>query len=84
MHPDSSSLLALAAFFAVLLVIAAIADWREARAERSEEELDKAERELRLRIVTLASQLSAEAHDARKALIRESFLSAQRDDPHGR
>ena len=84
MQANPSSLLALALLLTVLIVVAAIADWRESRAERAEEELDKAERELRLRIVTLASQLSAEAHDARKALIRESFLSAQRDDPPGR
>jgi hypothetical protein len=44
---------------------------------RAEAELDRQQAELRAAILNLASQLGAEAHEARKALIRESFLAAQ-------
>lgn len=72
-----AALILLAAALVAVLIVGAVADWRDARAARIEAELDRAEREMRVRILTLASQLSAEAHDARKALIRESFLAGQ-------
>ncbi|GAA3734741.1 hypothetical protein GCM10022239_08590 [Leifsonia bigeumensis] len=46
---------------------------------RIEAELDRKQAELRAAIYSLASQLGAEAHEARKALIRESYL-ASRDE----
>jgi hypothetical protein len=85
MISQAATLVVLAVTLGVLIILGAIADWREARASRVEAELDRAERELRVRIFTLASQLSAEAHDARKALIRESFLAGQSQvDPRKR
>ncbi len=50
------------------------------RRARIQAELDRTQAELRATILNLASQLGAEAHEARKALIRESFL-ASREDP---
>ncbi len=48
------------------------------RAERTavERELDRTQDELRRTILGLAEQLGANAHDARKALIRESFIAS--------
>ena len=46
---------------------------------RIEAELDRKQAELRATIFNLASQLGAEAHEARKALIQASFL-ASRDE----
>lgn len=52
--------------------------WRQRRIRRIEAELDRTQMELRSTILTLASELGADAHEARKALIRESFLAAGR------
>lgn len=49
---------------------------REARIARMEAELDRTQDELRSTILRLADALGVEAHDARKALIRESFLAS--------
>ena len=50
----------------------------EARAEkraRIEAELDRKQAELRQTIFQLASAMNGDAHEARKALIRESYLA---------
>ena len=52
-----------------------------ARRARIEAELDRTQAELRGTILALASQLGVEAHEARKALIRESFLASGRIPP---
>ncbi len=49
---------------------------RERRQARIERELDRQQAELRSIILTLASSLGADAHEARKALIRESYLAS--------
>jgi hypothetical protein len=59
-----------------------IVDWvktlRERRLARIERELDRSQAELRTTILRLASELGADAHEARKALIRESYLASGR------
>ena len=50
---------------------------RDAKRLRLEAELDRTQAELRGTILNLASQLGDEAHEARKALIRESYLASQ-------
>lgn len=53
--------------------------WRDRRRRhiaRIEAELDRQQAELRATILNLANQLGADAHEARKALIRESFLAS--------
>ena len=47
------------------------------RRARAEAELNRKQEELRATILNLASQLSADALEARKALIHESFIAAQ-------
>ncbi len=49
---------------------------REARMTRIETELDRTQEELRATVLTLAQALGAEAHEARKALIRESYRAS--------
>lgn len=44
----------------------------------TEAELDRQQAELRATILHLAGQLGADAHEARKALIRESYLATGR------
>lgn len=55
-----------------------LVDWikslRERKRARIERELDRTQAELRATILRLASELGADAHEARKALIRESYL----------
>lgn len=62
-----------------------LVDWwrdrRQRRIARIEEELDRQQAELRATILNLANQLGADAHEARKALIRESFLASGRVPP---
>jgi len=53
-----------------------IGDGLERRRRRAERELDRTQAQLRATILTLASELGADAHEARKALIRESFLAS--------
>lgn len=49
---------------------------RRAKALRIEAELDRTEEELRVTILHLAESLGAEAHEARRALLRESFRAS--------
>ncbi|WP_448810387.1 hypothetical protein [Agromyces bauzanensis] len=58
---------------------------RDRRVDRVEAELDRKQDELRATILHLANALGAEAHEARKALIRESYLASGRlsKDPSG-
>jgi hypothetical protein len=62
-----------------------LVDWwrdrRRRRIARIEAELDRQQAELRATILHLADQLGADAHEARKALIRESFLASGRVSP---
>jgi hypothetical protein len=62
-----------------------LVDWwrdrRQRRIARIEAELDRQQAELRATILHLANQLGADAHEARKALIRESFLASGRVPP---
>jgi hypothetical protein len=46
--------------------------------QQAERELDRTQAELRATILTLASELGADALEARKALIRESYLATGR------
>lgn len=65
-----------AVFLTVLVARGAWAVRRAARVARIEAELDRTQAELRQTILRLAEAMGAEAHEARKALIRESFLAA--------
>lgn len=47
---------------------------RDAKRARIEAELDRTEAQLRATILQLAAELGADAHEARKAMIRESYL----------
>lgn len=62
-----------------------LVDWwrdrRQRRIARIETELDRQQAELRATIFHLANQLGADAHEARKALIRESFLASGKVPP---
>lgn len=62
-----------------------LVDWwrdrRQRRIARIEAELDRQQAELRATILHLANQLGADAHEARKALIRESFLASGKVPP---
>lgn len=51
---------------------------REHRRRTLERELERTQAELRATILRLASELGADAHEARKALIRESYLASGR------
>lgn len=48
---------------------------RDRRRAAMERELDRQQAELRASILKLASELRADAHEARKALVRESFVT---------
>lgn len=47
---------------------------RDAKRARIEAELDRTQAELRATILQLAAELGGDAHEARKAMIRESYL----------
>jgi len=47
---------------------------RDVKRARIEAELDRTQAELRATILQLAAELGADAHEARKAMIRESYL----------
>lgn len=72
--------------FVLLVMLLAVADgiWsaalrrRDLCLEREEAELDRQAAAVRQSILALAEQLGADAHEARKALIRESFLASGR------
>lgn len=56
-----------------------LVDWIMARRRaRIEAELDRKQAELREAVLRLSAALSADAHDARRALIRESYLASGR------
>lgn len=60
-------------------VLASVQDQFGARRRaRLEAELDRKQDELRATILSLAEAIGMEAHEARKALIRESFLASGR------
>lgn len=61
-----------------VLVVEWLATRRDRKRARIEAELDRTQAELRASILRLASELGADAHEARKALIRESFLATGR------
>ena len=50
-------------------------DRRDRKRAAIEAELDRKQAELRATILNLSEQLNGDAHEARKALIRESFLA---------
>lgn len=58
-----------------------IARRRQARVARIEAELDRKQDELRATVLQLATALGMEAHEARKVLIREAYLSSGRVPP---
>lgn len=60
------------------LVVAVRSSFGERRRARIEAELDRKQDELRRTVLQLADALGMEAHEARKALIRESFLASGR------
>jgi len=60
------------------LVVAVRNSFGERRRARIEAELDRKQDELRRTVLQLADTLGMEAHEARKALIRESFLASDR------
>lgn len=47
---------------------------RDAKRARIEAELDRTQAQLRATILQLAAELGGDAHEARKAMIRESYL----------
>ncbi|MFM9877414.1 MAG: hypothetical protein ACKVOG_06140 [Rhodoglobus sp.] len=63
------------------LLVNWLRDRRAHRIARIEAELDRKQMELRATILELAGQLGGDAHEARKALIRESFLASGKVPP---
>ncbi|MBX3100139.1 MAG: hypothetical protein KF761_11225 [Salinibacterium sp.] len=55
-----------------------VRDRRQRRRRAIERELDRQQAQLRATILRLATELGADAHEARKALIRESYLASGR------
>jgi|GEM_PF-3832570 len=54
-----------------------VMEWfKERRIARITAELNRAEAELRMAILQAANELGADAHEARKALIRVSYLAS--------
>lgn len=58
------------------LLMQSIRNNRFIRTRRAEAELDRQQEELRRTILSLADALGMEAHEARKALIRESYRAS--------
>lgn len=73
---------ALLGLIVLIVIAAALVSWWDERQQqkrrRIERELDEAQQQLRATILQLATELNADAHDTRKAMIRESFLAGQR------
>ena len=71
---------AVAGLGAVLMSTLTIRDYlkrrRARRTARIEADLDRTSAELRQTILRLAEAIGTDAHEARKALIRESFLAS--------
>ena len=76
-----TSVLVLALYVCLVIAVVETVNWwerrREAKVARIEADLDRAQERMRATILDLASQLGADAHEARKALIRESFLTSR-------
>ena len=51
---------------------------QEARTANTEAELDRTQDELRRTVLQLTDVLGAEAHEARRGLIRESYVASRR------
>lgn len=60
------------------VLIGWLAERRQRRIACIEAELDREAERLRSTILSLAKQLGADAHEARKALIRESYLASSK------
>lgn len=79
-NPFSAVLLVLALTCLILMGVVLFVEWlkelRDRRRTRIERELDVAQERMRAAIFQLASELGADAHEARKALIRESYLAS--------
>lgn len=58
------------------LLMKSIRNVRYVRTQRTKAELDRKQEELRRTILSLADALGMEAHEARKALIRESYRAS--------
>lgn len=58
------------------LLMQSIRNHRYVRTQRAEVELDRQQEELRRTILQLADALGMESHEARKALIRESYRAS--------
>ncbi len=63
---------------AIVKAVRRLLTLRDRKRKARERELHRAELELRRTILQLASELGADAHEARKALIRESYLASGR------
>ena len=78
-------ILAAGAGWVIVSLIEVIVEWvqnaRRRKRERMERELDRTQAQLRATILRLAGELGADAHEARKALIRESYLASGRTPP---
>ncbi|TFB80327.1 hypothetical protein E3N84_09980 [Terrimesophilobacter mesophilus] len=79
-NPFSAVLLVLALTCLILIGVVLFVEWlkelSDRRRTRIERELDVAQERMRAAIFQLASELGADAHEARKALIRESYLAS--------
>lgn len=63
------------------LVVNWLRERRARRIARIEAELDHTQMQLRTSTLQLAQELGGDAHEARKALIRESFLASGKVPP---
>lgn len=63
------------------MALGAIGSVGQRRRARIEAELDQKQEELRRTILQLATAIGMESHEARRALIRESFLASGRIPP---
>lgn len=79
-NPFSTVLLVIALTCLILIGVVLFVEWlkelSDRRRTRIERELDVVQERMRATIFQLASELGADAHEARKALIRESYLAS--------
>ncbi len=79
-NPFSTVLLVIALTCLILVGVVLFVEWlkelSDRRRTRIERELDVVQERMRATIFQLASELGADAHEARKALIRESYLAS--------
>ena len=66
---------------AILKFVNWLTSRRDRRRAAIDRELNRTQLELRATILRLASALGADAHEARKALIRESYLASGETGP---